>query len=60
MLGAAIAELHLCAHGNKQPAFGLNIAHLRDVFEDDFVFGENGCGHAGKSGVFSAGNADGA
>jgi hypothetical protein len=38
----------------------LNVAHLRNVFEDDGLVSEQGCGHAGKRGVFSAADANGA
>jgi hypothetical protein len=59
VLGAAVAELDLGAHGGEQLALGLNIADLRDVFEDNLVFGEDGGGHAGKGGVLGPGNFDG-
>ena len=58
MLGAAVAELYLSAHGDKQLALGLDVADLRDVLEDDLVFRKDGGGHAGKGGVLRAGNAD--
>ena len=48
VLRAAVAKLDLGAHGDQQFALGLNIAHLRNVFEDDFVFCQDGCGHAGQ------------
>ena len=60
VLGAAVAELDLGAHGGEQLALGLDVADLRDVFEDDFVFGEDGGGHAGERGVLCAGDFDGA
>ena len=60
MLGAAVAEFDLCAHGDKKLALGLDVADLGDVFEDDLIFGEDGGGHAGKRGVFCAGDFDGA
>jgi hypothetical protein len=56
VLGAAIAELHFGAHADQQLAFGFDVLHLRDVFKDDFVLGENGCGHAGERGVLRAGD----
>ncbi len=60
MLGAAVAELDLGAHGGEQLALGLDVADLRDVFEDDLVFGEDGGGHAGEGGVFGAADTNGA
>ncbi len=58
MLRASVAEFDVGSHGGEQPARGFNVAHLRDVFEDDGLFGEQGCGHAGKGGVFCAADAD--
>ena len=44
----------------EQLALGLDVADLGDVFEDDFVLGEDGGGHAGERGVLCAGDFDGA
>ncbi len=60
MLGPAVAEFDLGAHGGEQLALGLDVADLGNVFEDDFVFGEDGGSHAGESGVLGAGDFDGA
>ena len=60
VLGAAVAEFDLGAHAGEELALGLDVADLRDVFEDDLVFGEDGGGHAGKGGVFGSGDFDGA
>ncbi len=60
MLRAAVAELDFGAHGGEQLALGLDVADLGDIFEDDFVFGEDGGGHAGQGRVFCAADADGA
>ena len=57
MVGASVAEFDLGAHGGEQVARGLNVAHLRNIFEDDGFVGEQGGGHAGKRGVFCATNA---
>ena len=57
---AAVAEFDFGAHGDEQLALGLDVADLGNVFEGDFVFGEDGGGHAGKGGVFGAGDAHGA
>ena len=60
MLGAAVAEFDFGAHAGEELALGLDVADLGDVFEDDFVFGEDGGGHAGEGGVFCSGDFDGA
>ena len=57
VVGASVAEFDLGAHGGEQVARGLNVAHLRNIFEDDGFVGEQGGGHAGKRGVFCAANA---
>ncbi len=59
VLGAAVAELDLGAHGGKQAALGLDVPDLGDIFKDDFVLGEDGGGHAGERGVFGSGDFDG-
>ena len=59
VVGACRAELDLCAHGDEEFALGLDVADLGNVFEGDFVFGEDGGGHAGESGVLGARDADG-
>ncbi len=56
--GASEAEFDFGAHGGKKFARGLDVADLRDVFEDDGFVGEQGCSHAGKRGVFCAADAD--
>ena len=58
MLGAAVAELDLGAHGGEQPALGLDVAHLGNVFENDRLFGENGGGHGRQRGVLGAADAN--
>jgi hypothetical protein len=60
MLGAAVAEFDLGSHAGEELTLGLDVADLRDVFEDDFVLGEDGGGHAGERGVFGSGDFDGA
>jgi len=58
MLGAAIAEFDFGAHALKQLALGFDVADLGNIFEDDFVLGKDGGGHAGKRGVFGSGDLD--
>ena len=60
MLGAAVAEFDFCAHGGEEFAFCFYVVDLGNVFKGDFVFGENGSGHAGKRGVFCSRDTDGA
>ena len=60
MMRAAVAQLHIRTHGGKEPAFCLDIPHLGNVLEDDFVFSENGRGHAGQRRVLGARHANGA
>ena len=60
VLGAAVAEFDLGAHGGEQAALGLDVADLGNVFEDDLIFGEDGARHAGEGGVFCSGDLDGA
>jgi len=60
VLGAAVAEFDLGTHGDEELAFGLDVADLWDVLENDFILGEDGGGHAGKRGVFGSGDFDGA
>jgi hypothetical protein len=42
VLRASVAEFDLGSHGSQQVASGLNVAHLRNVFEDDRFVGEQG------------------
>src|SRR4029077_11846592 len=46
VMRSPIAEFHLGTHGGEQPTGGFDVAYLRNVFEDDGVFGEQGRGHA--------------
>jgi hypothetical protein len=59
MLGTAVTELDLSSHAGQELALCLDIVDLRDVFEDDLVFGKNGGGHTRESGVFCSGDFDG-
>src|SRR6185437_2659929 len=40
VLRASVAQLNVGTHGNQELALSFNIAHLRDVLEDDLVFGD--------------------
>jgi hypothetical protein len=48
----ASAGLDLCAHGREQPPLGGDVPDLGNVFESNFVFGENRRRHAGQRRVF--------
>jgi hypothetical protein len=54
VMGASVAEFDFGAHGGKQLARGLDVAHLRNVFQDDRFVGEQGRGHARECGVLRA------
>src|ERR1035438_269450 len=58
VMSASVAELDFGAHGSEQVARGLNVADLRNVFEDNGLVGEQGGGHAGKRGILCAADAD--
>ena len=58
MMGASVAEFDFGAHGGEQLARGLDVAHLRNVFENDRFLGEQGCRHARQRGVLRATDAD--
>ena len=60
VLGASVAEFDFGAHGGQQAAFGFDVAHLGNVFENDGFGGEQSGGHGRQRGVFSAADADGA
>jgi hypothetical protein len=60
VVGAAVSELDLGAHGGEQAALGFDVADLGDVFQDDLALGEDGGGHAGERGVLCSGDLDGA
>ena len=60
MVSPSVAEFDFGAHGGQQLARSLDVAHLRNVFENDRLVGEQGGGHAGEGGVFRSADADGA
>ena len=57
MLRAAIAELDFGAHRRQQLALGLDVAHLRNVFQNDRLVGEQSRGHRRQRGIFRAADA---
>ena len=60
VVGASVAEFDFGTHGGEQPARGLDVADLRNVFENDLFVGEQSGGHARERSVFSAADSNGA
>ena len=58
MLGAAVSQFDFGAHGREQLARGLDVAHLRNIFQDYRFIGEQGSGHRRQRGIFGAADAD--
>ena len=58
MLCAAVSQFDFGAHRGQQFARGFNVAHLRDIFQDDGFFGEQGGGHGRQRGVLGAADAN--
>ena len=54
VLGAAIAEFDLGAHGGQQFPLGLDIPDLGNILQHHFVFGEYRGGHAGQRGILGS------
>ena len=51
VLRAAIAELDLSAHGGQQLARGLNIAYVRNIFQNDRLVSQQSGRHRRQRGV---------
>ena len=58
MLGASESEFDFGAHGGEQLACGLDVADLRNIFEDAVLIGQERGRHARESGVLGAADAD--
>ena len=58
MRGAAVAKLHIGAHRNQQVALSLNIANVRNVFQNHRFIGKDGGGHGRQGGILCATDAD--
>ena len=54
VLRASIAEFYFGAHGGKQLPRSLDIAHLRNIFENYRFISEQSCRHARQRRVLSA------
>jgi hypothetical protein len=60
MVRASVTEFNFGTHRRQQVARGLDIPHLRNVFENDRLIRKQRCGHAGKGGIFCPAYAYGA
>src|SRR5690242_10072261 len=60
MRGTAIAQFNLGAHGDQEVALGLNVANVRDIFQNDGLIGEDGGSHGREGGILCAADADAA
>ena len=58
VLRAAVAEFDFRAHGGEQLARGFDVAHLRNVFQNDRLFGEQSRSHGGQRGILGAADAN--
>ena len=58
MLGATVAEFDFGAHRSQQLARSLNIAHLRNVFQDDGLVRENGRSHGRQRSILRPADAN--
>src|SRR5205807_2311193 len=47
MLSPSVTKFYVRAHFRQQLTSGLNVAHLRNVFQDNGLFCEQGSGHSG-------------
>ncbi len=54
MLGPAVSQLDLGAHRRQQFARGFNVAHLRNIFQNDRLFRKQGRGHGRQRGILGA------
>ena len=59
MLGAAVTKLDLGTHRGKKLALGLDVANLRNVFQDDGLVGKQSRRHCGQGGILGTTDADG-
>ena len=58
MLGAPVAEFDFRPHRSQQLARSLDIAHLRNVFQDDRLVRQNGGSHGRQSGILGPADAN--
>src|SRR5690348_13938804 len=58
MGSAAVAQLHLSAHGHEKVALRMNVAHVRNIFQNHGLVCEESGGHRGQCGILGAADAD--
>ena len=58
MMRAAVAQFDFGSHGRQQVASGLNVAHLRNIFENDGFFSQQSRGHARQCRILSPADAN--
>ena len=58
VMSSPVAEFYVGAHGGEELACGLDVAHLRNVFENHRFVGEQSRCHARQGGVLRATDAD--
>ena len=58
MLRPSVAQFDLGAHGGQQLAGGFNVAHLRNIFQNDRLFRKQGRGHGRQCGILRPADAN--
>ena len=58
MLRPAISEFDFRTHRGQELARGLDVTHLRDIFQNDRLVGEQGGGHRRQGGVLGSADAN--
>ena len=58
-MSTAIPKLYFRAHGFKQLSFSLNIANVRNIFENHWFFSEDSGRHRGQRSVLRSAYTDG-
>ncbi len=58
MLRPSVSQLDFGAHRRQQLAGGFNVAHLRNIFQNDRLFREQGRGHGRQRGILGAADAN--
>src|SRR5439155_17813576 len=58
MLSATVSQFDFSAHGSQEFARSFDIAHLWNIFQNDWLVGQQGGGHSGQGSVLGAADAD--
>ena len=56
MLRPAISEFNFRAHCGQEFARGLDVPHLRNIFQNDGLIGEQGSGHRRQRSILGSAN----